>query len=266
MLETFVKLREELEKKKPVVHVYGNPVTSNDCANALLAVGASPIMAESPYEAKEITLNADVLVLNLGVPSPEKLKAMLISAEVAQKKGIPIIFDPVGAGSSEFRRKASKEILKTAIPCVIRGNLSEILSLSDTDIQQYGIDNGISETVAEILSVAKDLAERTNSVIVVSGKNDVITDAIKSYVIENGVEKMKKVTGAGCMLSAIIGAFLSVSEPLEASALATSVFGYCGEMASVYCHGSGSLRTGIIDELSNLKNIDNENAFKIMTI
>ena len=95
MLEEFTRLRENLEKKKPLVHVYGNPVTSNDCANALLAVGASPIMAESPYEAEEITLNADVLVLNLGVPSPEKLRAMLISAKTARKKGIPIVFDPV---------------------------------------------------------------------------------------------------------------------------------------------------------------------------
>lgn len=265
MLETFTRLRENLEKKKPLVHVYGNPVTSNDCANALLAVGASPIMAESPYEAKEITLNADVLVLNLGVPSPEKLRAMLISAEIAQKKGIPIVFDPVGAGSSEFRKDASREILKTA-PCLIRGNLSEILSLSDVRVQQYGVDNGISETVTEILEVAKNLAKLTYSVIAVSGRNDIISDGMKNYVIQNGVTAMKKVTGAGCMLSAIMGAFLSVSTPLEASVLATSVFGYCGEKASVYCRGSGSLRTGIIDELSNLESIDSEDAFKITAI
>ena len=156
MLETFTRLRENLEKKKPLVHVYGNPVTSNDCANALLAVGASPIMAESPYEAEEITLNADVLVLNLGVPSPEKLRAMLISAKTARKKGIPIVFDPVGAGSSEFRKDASREILKTA-PCLIRGNLSEILSLSDVKVQQYGVDNGISETVQKYSKRQKTL-------------------------------------------------------------------------------------------------------------
>lgn len=250
--ELFAKIAE----KSPLIHCITNYVTINQCANILLACGASPIMADCALETADITAHSDGLVLNLGMLNAEKLDAMLLSAEAAAKKHIPVVLDPVGAGVSEFRRNAAKQLLDTGAITAIRGNFSEISAVCGIMAGEKGVDSGdaISEDISRETVISAN--RKTGAVIVMTGETDYISDGKTVFAEKCGIPQMKKITGTGCMLTSLVCAALAVSRenPAEVCALAVRTFGKCGEdafrLAEKNGLGTASAATYLIDNIS----------------
>jgi hydroxyethylthiazole kinase len=235
----------------PLVHNITNFVVMNNTANALLALGASPVMAHAQEEVEEMTTLGAALVINIGTLSSEWLESMLLAMRAARRGGIPIIFDPVGAGATSFRTEACLRLLKQVNPDVIRGNASEIMALSGSRHKTRGVDSGTPGTDAS--EEAIKLAHTYKSVVCVSGEVDLITDGKNTARVYNGDPMMPKVTGLGCTASAVIGAFCGVNNNyLDATTHAMTVMGVCGELAARQAHGPGTLQLHFIDSLYNL--------------
>ena len=237
----------------PLVHCITNYVTANDCANLLLACGASPIMADDPDESAEITRAAAALVLNMGTPSPRRLEAMLRSGRAASEAGLPVVLDPVGVGSSSLRIDAARRLLAEAHISVIRGNASEIAALAEGRRGERGVDSAAQGSVA----LARSLARDTGAVVLLTGAEDIVTDGETTLAALGGHPMMRLITGAGCQLSALTGAFVAAApaRPLEAALAAACAMGLCGETAHARLHGpdgSAALRAYVIDAMSNL--------------
>lgn len=251
----FEKILENLKNKAPMVHNITNYVTANDCANILLAAGASPIMADDEDEAAEITAICDALVINIGTLNKRTVSSMLKSGKRANELGIPVILDPVGAGASALRTDTAIRLIKEIKFSAIRGNASEIKILCGGGSKSRGVDVSDCDCDTNAASGnAKRLAKLTSAVVLVTGKTDFVTDGERSFAVSNGHPMMKKVTGCGCMLSALLGGFSGANPDniLDAAACAAAFMGLCGERAAEKCAGTGSLRVGIIDEASNM--------------
>lgn len=249
------EILEKTRKRNPLVHCMANLVAANDCANLALASGASPIMAEDLEEVEQVTSACDGLVLNLGTPSPRKIQALLLAGKTAKKLGKPVIFDPVGAGCSDLRRNAAGEILCQVRPDIIRGNASEIRTLLLGTMAHRGVD--AEEVAEEPLDLAKLLAQRTGAVVVISGDVDVVTDGAVSYRVRNGHPMMRSVTGTGCQMSVLIGAYAAANpeKTLLAALAGVCGFGLCGELAQRRMgplDGNAGYRNYIIDALYRL--------------
>lgn len=247
-------IKNTLKDLSPLIHCITNPISINDCANAVLAVGAKPIMAEHPEEVCEITEISSALCLNLGNITDARIKSIMLSGKKSAEIGIRSVIDIVGAGCSSLRLNFAKEIIKKCSPCVIKGNISELKALLGVDTSPLGIDAGRDDMVTEenrpyIFSLLSNLSENTGSVIVASGKTDIIAYKNELYTAENGCEKMSLITGTGCMLNVLIGSMLSAANPIDACLFAVSYFGVCGELADNPDIGTGSFRTALTDNL-----------------
>lgn len=227
------EMLDTLRRVHPLIHEITNYVTANDCANITLAAGASPVMADAPEEAEEMTAISQALVLNLGTLNREKLKSMLLSGEKAGETGIPVIFDPVGCGSARFRTGAAVQILHEVRPSVVRGNLSEVGSLLGMPLHTRGVDASEERCRWTARQVAETAAQQWDCIVAVTGKTDVISDGRQTLCIDNGCPAMACITGTGCMCTAVMGAFCGAcpAHLLEAAAAALIFTGLCGEMA-----------------------------------
>lgn len=240
-----------LRKRAPVVHAITNWVTAGDVANALHALGARPVMASAPEEVKEIVAGSDALVLNLGTPDPIRVKAMFLAGSHASTLGKPIVFDPVGVGGSRFRMETARSLLSEVRVTIIRGNQAEIGAITGTGGQLRGIDAAAGPS--DLSSAACALSRQTGAVVAVTGPKDLIAKDEKNVFVENGHPIMAKVTGTGCILSAILGAFAAVEpDPLVAAVGAIAFFGVAGEKAALRAQGPGTFRPALLDVLSEL--------------
>ena len=255
-METAGEMLARLRERRPMIHAITNVVTANDVANLLLACGARLIMASAPEESEEITALADGLVLNLGTPNLQTISAMFLSGKKANALGLPVVLDPVGVGASRLRRETAARLLREVRFSVIRGNISEIRALAqgsgcpgvDADTAQQVTE----ETVGEALELVGSFARHTGAVVAVSGALDLVSDGSQARVVRNGRAEMALVTGTGCQLSALIGAFASVhkGQMLDAVSAAVAAMGLAGELAwnrMTPGDGNATYRTGIID-------------------
>ena len=234
----------------PLVHCINNYVTANDCANLLLACGASPIMADDPQETAQITAACAGLSVSLGTPSARRLQGMALAAKKATELGIPSVLDPVGVGGSSLRMDAARCMLDEAGFTAIRGNGAEIAALNSLTLNGAGIDD-VSPS-ADGFAAAQSLARRTGAVVILSGAQDIVTDGRIAYRVSNGHEMMRLVTGAGCMLTALVGAYLAANpgRALDAVLAAVCAMGICGERAFARLQpgeGNASYRNHLID-------------------
>lgn len=244
--------------KSPLIHCITNYVTANDCANLLLGCGASAIMADDAEEVEEVTAMCDGLVLNMGTPNPRRLEAMLKAGKRANELAHPVILDPVGVGSSAMRREAARQLLEQVRFAAIRGNATEIATLVRGDAAHRGVDaDGGAEDVHAAQSSARQLARESGAVVIVTGDTDIVTDGRTLHRVHNGHPMMRTVTGAGCQLSALVGAYgtANASRPLEAALAAVCAMGLCGEIAYRRLapgEGNASYRNALIDAIYNL--------------
>ena len=248
-MKTF-KLVSDLRRKKPLIHCISNTVTANDCANLLLSVGASPIMAQAADEMDEITARADALVLNTGTPDRDKFDACRIAGLRANACKVPVVLDPVGVGASRWRLENVSSLLAEVKPSIIRANLGEAMALLGSDMHGHGVDSEDGGGAAR--SIARALAEKYGCVVLLTGTEDIVTDALHDVSVTGGSALMKQVTGAGCMLSCLCGAMLSVSEPFEAAETASRLWKQIAEDAEKNSAGLGSFRTALFDIASRM--------------
>ena len=259
----FEKVMQEVKLRNPIVHCITNYVTVNDCANAILAINGSPIMADDINEVNEITTISNALVINLGTLNQNKAIAMQKAGKMANHLNHPIILDPVGVGASTFRTKVAKNLLNEIKFTVIRGNISEIKALAQNYQTTLGVDANendkvTDENIDQVIKFAKDFSQKTNSIIAITGAIDIIANWQKAYIIKNGCYQMSKITGTGCMLSAILGAFIACgqSDLLETTAYTVALMGYCGELADQQIRnedkGSGSFKVYLLNNLSTI--------------
>ncbi|GGM79077.1 hydroxyethylthiazole kinase [Dyadobacter beijingensis] len=242
---------EKLRASAPLVHNITNFVVMNFTANALLAVGASPVMAHAAEEVEDMVTIAGALVVNIGTLSPQWVDGMKLAMKKAAESGTPIILDPVGAGATPYRNRVLAELLETAPPTIIRGNGSEILALAGASIQTKGVDSTADSTGS--IGAAHALSERFGSVVSVSGAVDVIVQGNRTGWVSNGVPLMTKVTGMGCSATAIAGAFAAIcADPFEAAVSAAATMGVCGELAYRNAKLPGSFQIAFLDTLADI--------------
>ncbi|WP_238915148.1 hydroxyethylthiazole kinase [Clostridium sp. YIM B02555] len=258
IVEEIGKLLEEVKNKKPLVHNITNYVTVNDCANILLALGASPIMADDIREAADITSISSALVINIGTLNERTIEAMIASGKKANELNIPVVFDPVGAGASEFRNATTKRILEEVKVSVLRGNMSEIKFIAGLQATTKGVDASEADINAaneEGAKVAEELAIILNCTVAITGVTDIIADGKRGVIIENGHKMLANVTGTGCMTTALVGAYCGAGTDYFLSAVSGIIsMGIAGEMAFEKAGqvGAGSFHIAIIDAISNL--------------
>ncbi|MFV0345175.1 MAG: hydroxyethylthiazole kinase [Bacteroidales bacterium] len=250
-----------VRKKSPLVHNITNFVVMNNTANALLAVGASPVMAHAVEEVRDMLGIASALVINMGTLNPEWVEGMIEAGRAAVEKSVPVIFDPVGAGATPYRNEVAAKIIKECRPCFIRGNASEIMALAKETVVTKGVDSSASSNAA--VEAAKKLAIETGAVVVVSGAEDYITDGVEVLSVVNGSEMMARVTGMGCTATAILAAFASVNpNRIYAAAHAMAVMSVAGEIAAKQSSGNGSMQINFLDTLYNLGEEDVRKTFR----
>ena len=256
----FEELMKNVEEKNPLTHCITNYVTVNDCANILLAAKASPIMADDIEEVEEIVSMSQALVINIGTLNSRTVKSMIVAGKKANKLNIPVVLDPVGIGASKLRRKSVDEILKKVEFSVIRGNISEIKALHNGFTNTKGVDASNDDEIKEeniekTIEIAKSLSKETKSIISISGKIDVIASENKAYLCRNGNSIMPLITGTGCMLSSLIGAYIGANPKniLESTLNANVLMGISGELAYEKMiknnAGTMSFRNYLIDEV-----------------
>jgi len=259
----FAGILDEVRRISPLVHCITNYVTVNDCANVLLACGASPVMADDEREAEEIVSISSALVINIGTLNERTIPSMFKAGKKANELGLPVILDPVGAGASSLRTATAMELMKEINFAVIRGNISEITAIAGGESRTRGVDAsdpGLmdGDLPGEAIRRIMDLREKTGAVITVTGQKDLVVGEKNVYTVSNGCPMMSKVSGTGCMLSAVTGAFCAAfpSDRALAAASAAAMFGAAGELAFEKLTGSGggtsSYRSYIIDEVSGM--------------
>ena len=247
VIQNLTKVRED----SPLVHNITNYVVMNPTANALLSAGASPVMAHAVEEVEEMSNLASALVVNIGTLSKKWVEAMFLAGKTAKKKGIPVVLDPVGAGATNYRTETAKSFIEEISPDIIRGNASEILSLVEASAKTKGVDSTESSDAA--VEGAKKLASANNAVVSISGATDYITDGTSVYQVKNGSPLMGKITGTGCISTALIAAYAGVNtDYLQAATNGMVVMGIAGEMAEKTASAPGSFQIAFLDALYNI--------------
>ena len=256
----FEKALAKVREKKPLVQCITNFVTVNDCANIILASGGSPTMASHPLEVQEAVAGVQALVCNMG--AIDKIDSMIIAGKAANQLMKPVILDPVGAGGTQLRRDAVRRLLEDVHFTVIRGNASEIRYLAGQETTGSGVDVSDMDEITEdnlkaAITMAEELAEQLHTVIAISGKIDVISDGKRSCVLRNGCAAMARITGSGCTLTALIGAFCGAYEDaFVAACAAMAAMGISGEIADgkrlQNGTGNATFRNDLIDAVFNM--------------
>lgn len=243
---------DRLRKVKPLVHHITNLVVTNITANATLAAGALPVMAHAIEEAADMATAANALVLNMGTPTPGTVEAMVAAGKAANSKGIPVVFDPVGAGATPFRNRVAERILREIKVSVVRGNASEVAFLAGERAEIRGVEAaGQGVVPAELAPMA---ARRLETVVAVTGPRDHVSDGRRLALVDNGHALMAGITGSGCTSTAIVAAFCAVEpDAAVAAASALAYLGVAGQLAAALSHGPGSFQMNWIDQLANLR-------------
>lgn len=262
-------LLNEVRNKKPLVHNITNYVTVNDCANILLALGASPIMADDIKEAADITKISSALVINIGTLNERTIESMIASGKMANELNLSVVFDPVGAGASEFRNATTKRILEEVKINVLRGNMSEIKFISGLEVSTKGVDASESDLKSgndEGIKICKNLADKLKCTVAITGATDIVSDGKRVAILENGTKMLANVTGTGCMTTSLIAAFCGAGLDYFIGAVSgITAMGVSGEIAFEKAGeiGTGSFHIAIIDAISNLNSEIIKNMAKV---
>lgn len=245
------KILTRIRQEKPLIHHITNYVVMNDTANVTLHIGALPVMAHAPEEMEEMTGIAGALVLNIGTLSKLWIRSMFIAAQKANKMGIPVVLDGVGAGATSYRTNVCKKLLAEVKIAVLKGNAGEIGVLSGAGGEVRGVES--VGKVDNLAPIVKDFAKRSKVTVIATGKRDIISDGNKTYAVDNGDFWLTTITGTGCMSTAVVGAFCAVEKDYAfASACALACFGLAAEFAAKKALGPASFKVALLDGVYNL--------------
>ncbi len=243
-------LLARLRERKPLVHHITNNVTVNDVANVTLVLGALPIMAPSSHEAAEMATHIDALVLNIGTPDPDQLEAMALAGLTANRRGKPIVMDPVGIGTTNLRTEGARRLIARLKLAVVRGNGGEIGRMAGLGGEVKGVESIAAPDPAQ---ATRGLAQNLDLVAAATGPRDHVSNATRTLFVDNGHAMLATVVGTGCMATGAIGCFVAVADdPLLGTAAALAAFGVAGELAAADAAGPGTFKAALIDRLYSL--------------
>ncbi|WP_160719734.1 hydroxyethylthiazole kinase [Bacillus sp. USDA818B3_A] len=251
--ETLQRVRDV----SPLVHNITNVVVTNFTANGLLALGASPVMAYASEEVADMARIASALVLNIGTLNAQNVYSMIIAGKAANEQGVPVIFDPVGAGATPYRTDTAHKIMNEVKVAVVRGNAAEIANVIGEKWEIKGVDAG--EGNGDKVELAVKAAQKSGSVVVITGKEDIVSDGATTYVVSGGHPLLTKVTGTGCLLTSVIGAFAGVEKDvLRAAVCALAYYGAAAEKAAKKTAeaGPGSFQIEFLNQLALINEED----------
>jgi hydroxyethylthiazole kinase len=250
MIHRIIESLEEVRRKTPLVHAITNYVTINDCANMLLALGASPAMCECYEETFEFAQMADALYLNVGTLTKEQEVAMLLAIRGAEVKNVPVVLDPVACGAIPRKKMIIDKLIQFGRVSVVRGNMGEIKALLGVESKVRGVDS--LDDGEDGIDVCKRLAKEYDWVVAASGKRDIITDGNRVCVVDNGTAMLTRITGAGCMLGALTAGFCGAyDDPFVAACAAHLTMALAGELAQSRDNGDlpGTFKSRLMDEI-----------------
>jgi hydroxyethylthiazole kinase len=247
---------EAVRAKAPLIHHLTNWVTIYDCAQVVKSFGASPVMAHAPEEVADMSGFASALVLNIGTLTTDFIESMKKAAQTANSRNIPVVLDVCGAGATAFRDRKCQELLDETRIGIIKGNSSEIARVAGRDVRTKGVD--AAHVGADLCGIASALAKDRNCTVVITGKEDIVAAAGKTYVIRNGHEMMAHVVGTGCMAASVIGTFAGASPEDVTAAAAAGLCCYevAAELAVVKSHGPASFKQHLFDCIYSLTTDD----------
>lgn len=264
---TNLSLIDHVRTQSPLVHNITNVVVTNFVANGLLALGASPVMAYAKEEVADMVQIAQALVLNIGTLNETEVEAMLIAGKAANKRGIPVILDPVGAGATPYRTQTAQKLLREIDITILRGNAGEIANCIGANWQTRGVDTGTGE--GSLAELAQTAAKQLGLTVVLTGKDDYITDGTDTIIVSNGHALLTKVTGTGCLFSSVVGAFAAVEKnTLEAAVAASAFYGVVAERAIAECGDDlvGQFQVELLNQLMLTRGTDVERHANISPI
>lgn len=242
---------QHIRTQAPLVHCISNIVVANFKANGLLAIGASPVMADAPEEVAQMVAIAGALSINMGTLNSESVKAMLAAGVAANTLGTPVVFDPVGAGATEFRRQTVRAILRDVCTTVIRCNIGELAAVAQVPWQQKGVDSGAGDLA--VVDVAKQVALQYQTVVAVTGETDVVTDGTRVAHITGGSSLTPLVTGTGCLLSAVVAAGLFGADDVFAATVSVlKDYKQVAELAQSHARAIGDFQVAFLNALQQL--------------
>lgn len=258
--QEFLEEVRRVRQQSPRIHCLTNPVTMQDVANLLLTAGGSAIMAQDSHEVVEIVNQCQGLLLNTGVPDTEKVKAWVLAGKKANQMKIPVVLDPVGVGASSFRRESVGQLLNQVKMTVIRCNQGEaaaLLSQADKTEKAAGVESSIWLSGDSQRDLAQALAQRYQCTVLVSGETDLVSDGERWQRIEGGDRRAARITGCGCMLSALCALFCGAGISSYSAALgASKLWKECARLAGLWAGPEtmrlGSFHTGLFDALGQL--------------
>jgi hydroxyethylthiazole kinase len=244
---------EAIRATKPLIHNITNFVVMNETANAILALGALPVMSHAAEEVEEFARMSGALVLNIGTLWPELVDSMVLAGRAANGAGVPVVLDPVGAGATGLRNVAARRILSEVDVALVRGNAAEIAFLAGEAAEIRGVES--IDAGGEAGALARALARQEGCAVAVTGVIDYVADAERIYTVANGHPLMGRITGSGCMSTAMCASFLAVADADDrtaAAAEALAAFGVAGEMAARHASGPGTFHAALYDALDAL--------------
>lgn len=245
---------QKIRSTNPLIYSITNSVVQDFTANALLALGASPIMSDSVDETEELVGVSNALNINIGTPNPHSVGAMLKAIRTAQELGKPVVLDPVAVGATKLRRTLVEDLLRSGTPTIVRGNLAEVSVFAGMEWGGKGVDwRGDLKDPGEIVGKA---ARQIGCTVVGSGQIDYVSDGERLFSIANGHPLMVRVTGMGCVATSIVAAFLAVQPlPLVAAVHAMAFIGIAGEWAAerARTEGTGTFRMKFLDSLDKVE-------------
>lgn len=256
-LEKILKARDDLKEKSPLVHAITQPIAINMVANAILFMGAKAICAAHPDEVAEIVEMSDSLSVNLGNITSERMVSIDRASDASNKKKIPLAIDLVGVGASSLRYDFANDLLNKYHFDLIKGNSSEIRALAKAKSNAKGIDVGKEDEIGgdnieKIALEARKLSQKYKSVILVTGKTDLIVTENSYFTVDNGVENLSKITGTGCMLTAMISTLMAVTDTLSAAICGLLVMEVAAEKADT--DRLYTFFVNLMDEIATIKN------------
>jgi len=253
-----------IRDRAPLIHNITNFVVMNQTANVLLAVGASPVMAHAAEEVEDMVVYAGALVLNMGTLWPELVDSMVLAGKKANALGVPVVFDPVGAGATALRTKAARRIMDEVQISVLRANAAEAMISAGVEAKIKGVDS--LEDGESIGDIAREIAAKNKMTVAVTGATDVVTDGSRVFFCRNGDAMMGRVTGTGCSSTSVVGAFCAVQKDYwQAAAEALGYYAMCGQIAANGAPGPGSFEMALRDKLYNITRSDMEAILAVET-
>lgn len=268
-LEKILEDRDRLKEKSPLVHAITHPIAINMVANVILFMGAKAICAAHSQEVGEIVKMVDSLSINLGNITAERMVAIDLAAQAANEKKISLSIDMVGVGASTLRYNFAMDLLGKYHFDLIKGNSSEIRALAKGKSNARGIDVGKAdeiskENIEEIAREVRNLAKKYQTTVLVTGKTDLVVTKDSFYTVDNGVETLSKITGTGCMVTAMISSFMAVTDPVSASLIGLLVMEIAAEKADT--EGLYTFFVNLMDQIGLISDCEIREKAKVREI